>query len=82
MDEPTLCLRVLWHGIFDVSVLELDGYPVLLVTRPELEMDWQTSKVLQLLDSVLDEVMGESPWPDQDAMRKRLQEFIDEEEDE
>lgn len=82
LDETEMHLRVLWYGLFDITAIGLDGYPVLLVTRPGMEMDWQTGKVLACLDSVLDEVMGEAPWPDQDAMRRRLQDFIDGEDSE
>lgn len=77
-DSATATARIYWHGLMDVSEMEIDGYPVLLVTTPDLEMNWRTDKALQLLDSVIEEVIGRpSPWPDVDALLERLHEKED-----
>lgn len=79
-DEATTTARIYWHGMLDVSEMEIDGYPVLLVTGPNLEMNWRTDKALQLLDSVIEEVVGRpSPWADMDSLLERLKERKDEE---
>jgi hypothetical protein len=77
-DEATATARIYWHGILDVSEISVDGYPVLLVTGPNMEMNWQTDKALQLLDDVVPEVIGRpSPWPDVEALLERLHEMED-----
>lgn len=82
-DSGTNTARIYWHGLMEVSEMEVDGYPVLLVTGPNLEMNWRTDKALQLLDSVIEEVVGKpAPWADMDALMERLHEMKDEEEGE
>ena len=80
-DESTATARIYWYLILDISEMSVDGYPVLLVTGPNMEMDWRTNKALTLLDDVVPEVVGKpAPWADMDALMERLHEMKDEEE--
>lgn len=72
-------------GVFDVSGGELDGFPIWLVTTPEVHLNEQTNAVMEKLDSMSDELspnsrtweLGDAPWLIK-RMRELLQEDCDE----
>jgi hypothetical protein len=78
-----LSAKVKWCGeMMEVTAIDVDAYPVLIVTTPDLRLTERTTAVLGLLDSVLPEVMQRpSPWPDCQSLVERIRELAEEEDD-
>ena len=78
--DKHMLAEVRWAGHhLGISICGIDGYPVLLVVTNNFEMNEVTAKALEMLDSVMPEVVRTPrPWPDLDSLRDRLRELQDE----
>ena len=81
--DAEMLAEIEWAGHhLGVSVCGIDGFPVLLVVTADFQMNEVTAKALEMLDSVMPEVVRERrPWPDLDSLRKRLKELMENDDD-
>ena len=81
--DDHMLAEIRWAGHhLGISVCCIDGSPVLLVVTNNFEMNEVTAKALEMLDSVMPEVVRtQRPWPDLDSLRERLRELQENDDD-